>query len=122
MDTNLIAQSAAVPKMLELPFLPTSIWGISTGMSLILVLLACGMYYWYRSRIRSVIKDSEDAADLAAMKVQLESEIEQCKSWLNSNREELLRLDAERQEQERVRQELANFQIQVAEQHKKLMT
>lgn len=101
-------------------FLPTSLWGLATGMSLLIVLLSCGIYLWYRSRIKAAVKDSEDVADLAAEKVRLESEIEQCQNWLTSNREELLKLDAEKEEQERIRQELANFQIQTAEEQQKV--
>jgi len=101
-------------------YLPTSLWGLAAGMSLLLVLLACGIYLWYRSRIKAAIQDSEDVADLAAEKVRLESEIQQCDNWLNNNREELLKLDAEREEQERIRQELANFQIQTAEEQQKV--
>jgi len=98
-----------------IPFLPFPIWAIATGLSLILVMLACGMYLYYHKRFRNAIKDYEDVEDLAAKKVQLEAEVEQCKKWLDSNREELLRLDVERQEQERVRQDLANLEKKAAQ-------
>ena len=98
-----------------IPFLPFPIWAIATGLSLILVMLACGMYLYYHKRFRNAIKDYEDVEDLAAKKVQLEAEVEQCKKWLDSNREELLRLDVERQEQERVRQDLANLENKAAQ-------
>jgi len=99
---------------MEIPFLPTPIWAIATGLSLILVMLACGIYIWHRSRLKALVKDGEDVGDLAARKVQLESEINHCQDWLDRNREELLRLDVERQEQERVRQDLANLENQAA--------
>ncbi len=98
-----------------IPFLPFPIWAIATGLSLILVMLACGMYLYYHKRFRNAIEDYEDVEDLAAKKVQLEAEVEQCKKWLDSNREELLRLDVERQEQERVRQDLANLENKAAQ-------
>jgi len=100
---------------MEIPFLPTPIWAIATGLSLILVMLACGIYIWHRSRLKALVKDGEDVGDLAARKVQLESEINHCQDWLDRNREELLRLDVERQEQERVRQDLANLENQAAQ-------
>jgi len=44
--------------------------------------------------------DALSLADLAAQKNHLEAEIAQYQKWLQENREELLRKDAERQEQE----------------------
>lgn len=105
---------------IEIPFLPTSLWGLTTGISLILVLLACGMYAWYHKRFKAVLKDSEDVADLATKKVRLEAEINQCQDWLKNNREELLKLDAERKQQEELRQELTNLQIKVAQEQQKV--
>lgn len=105
---------------IEIPFLPTSLWGLTTGISLILVLLACGMYVWYNKRFKAVLKDSEDVADLATKKVRLEAEINQCQDWLNNNREELLKLDAERKQQEELRQELTNLQIKDAQEQQKV--
>ena len=67
-----------------IPFLPFPIWAIATGLSLILVMLACGMYLYYHKRFRNAIEDYEDVEDLAAKKVQLEAEVEQCKKWLDS--------------------------------------
>ena len=104
----------------EIPFLPTSIWGLATGLSLILVLLACGMYAWYHNRIKAVIKESENVADLATKKERLEAEINQCHDWLKNNREELLKLDAECKQQEELRQELANLQTRAAQEQQKV--
>ena len=117
MDIHLINHIplADLPQIIEMPFLPTPIWALATGLSLILVMLACGIYFWHRSRLKALVKDGEDAADLAARKVNLEAEVKQCQDWLNGNREELLRLDVERQEQERVRQDLANLENQAAQ-------
>jgi len=122
MINNILKQVFVADISLENPvsFLPGSVWGMATGLSLILVLLACGIYLWYRNRIKAAVKDSENVADLAAHKIQLESEIEQCVQWLNNNREELLKLDAERQEQERLRQELVTLQVQTAEEQQKV--
>ena len=55
-------------KSIEIPFLPTSLWGLTTGISLILVLLACGMYAWYQKRLKAVLKDAKDVADISARK------------------------------------------------------
>ncbi|HHT9130249.1 MAG TPA: hypothetical protein ACFYEC_05230, partial [Candidatus Brocadiaceae bacterium] len=89
----------------EIPFLPASIWALTTGLSLVLVLLACGMYVWYHNRFKAVLKDAEDMADLAAKKERLEAEIKQAQDWYTNVKEELLKKESEREEQERVRQE-----------------
>lgn len=105
---------------IEIPFLPTSIWGLMTGLSLILVLLACGMYAWYHKRFKTALKDSKDVADLAAEKEILEADIKQCRDWWDKNKEELQRLEAERQQQELLRQELANLQTKAAQEQQKV--
>ena len=117
MDINLLGQFpiADVSQIAGIPFLPTPIWSLAAGMSLVLVLLTSGMYFYYSKRFRNAIEDYDDIADLAAKKVQLDAEIRQCQNWLDDNREELLRLDVERQEQERVRQDLANLENQAAQ-------
>lgn len=107
-------------KSIEIPFLPTSLWVLTTGISLILVLLACGMYAWYHKRFKAVLNDSKDVADLAAKKEIFEAEIKQCQDWLNNNKEELLRLDAERKQQELLRQELANLETRAAQEQQKV--
>jgi len=117
MDINFINQFpiADVSQIAGIPFLPTPIWSLAAGTSLVLVLLTSGMYFYYSKRFRNAIEDYDDIADLAAKKVQLDAEINQCQKWLDENREELLRLDVERQEQERVRQDLANLENQAAQ-------
>lgn len=107
-------------KSIEIPFLPTSLWGLTTGLSLILVLLACGMYAWYQKRLKAILDGAEDVANLAAKKERLEAEINQCQDWLKNNREELLRLDAERKQQEELRQVLTNLLTNVAQEQQKV--
>jgi len=98
---------------------PFLIWAVVTGMSIILLIFASSIYFWYRSRVRALAKDSEDVAEFAAQKTLLEAEIEQCKGWLDSQKEELLRIEAERKHQEDLRQELANLATQLAEDRQK---
>ena len=96
-------------------YLSASIWAIVTATSLLLVLLALGIYLWYQNRLKAVIVTASSAADLAARKDQLESEIEQSLRWLENNKEELLKLEAERMQQEKDRQELASLQTELAQ-------
>lgn len=109
------APESVVAEPLLIPYLPTALWALVTGMSLVLVLVAFGIYLWYRKRVEAVIEDASTVANLAAQKGQLEAEIEQCRNWLKDNREELLKLDAERREQELLRQELARLQMESAQ-------
>lgn len=100
---------------MEIPFLPTPIWAIATGLSLILVMLACGIYLYFHKRFRYAIKDYEDIADLAAEKVQLEAEIKQCMKWLDENKDRLLESDAKIIELNKLEQELARLENQAAQ-------
>lgn len=101
-------------------YFSTSSWIISSSFSLIIVLLCCALYFWYKKRLRAILKDGLDIAELAQRKIQLEAEIDQATNWLSSNKEELLRLDAERQQQEIIRQDLSNLQIKAAEEQQKV--
>ena len=96
-------------------YLSASIWSIVTATSLLLVLLALGIYLWYRNRVKAVVEDASAVADLSARKDQLEAEIEQSLRWLENNREELLKRDAERIQQNKDRQELANLETELAQ-------
>lgn len=92
-----------------------TLWALSSAGSVVLVIAAIAIYDWYRRCLRVVSKDIVDVADLAAKKTQLESEVQQAIDWLQVNKDELLRLEAERQQQEVVRQELATLLGQTAE-------
>lgn len=70
-------------------YLSASIWAIITALSLILVIIAIGVYFWYRARVDALDKDEKTVAGLAAMKNKLDAEIEQSLRWLENNREEL---------------------------------
>jgi len=108
------------PSFVEIPLLPTSIWGITTGLSLVIVLVTTAMYFWYRQRIAAALGDEEAVATLAAKKQQLEAEVAQCQSYIFQSKEELLKLEAERQEQERLRMELSNLLTQSASEQQKV--
>ena len=101
-------------------YLSASIWSIVTAASLLMVLLAMGIYLWYRNRVKAVVEDASAVADLSARKDQLEAEIEQSLRWLENNREELLKRDAEREQQENDRQELKNLQTDLAQKEQKV--
>ena len=100
---------------MESQYLSATLWSTVTAISLLLVLLALGIYLWYRSRLKAVVEDGFAVADLSARKDQLEAEVEQSLRWLENNREELLKRDAERIQQENDRQELGKLQTELAQ-------
>jgi peptidoglycan hydrolase CwlO-like protein len=109
------AAGPSVVEPIQVPYLPTTIWVLATGLSLLIILVALGIYLWYRQRVQAVIEDASAVADLAAKKTQLEAEIEQCQNWLKGNKEELLQREAERQEQEIFRKELARLSMELVQ-------
>ena len=100
-------------------YLLTSIWSIVTAISLLLVLLALGIYLYYQKWLKVAIVPMSSIVDLSARKDQLEAEIEQSLRWLENNREDLLKRDAERIQQEKDRQELVNLQTELAQKEEK---
>jgi len=100
-------------------YLSASLWIFVTTFGLVIVLLALFAYLWYRSRVKAVGIEVSSVANLAAEKDQLEAEIAQCRKWLENNKEDLLKLDAERKQQEMLRQELADQQTKVAQEEQK---
>lgn len=87
---------------------------IATVLVLVLLGLNLALFWYYRRRLAAAVGDSQSLADLAAQRDQLFSERDQLLGWMDQNREELLKKDAERQEQERLRLELANLQQDLA--------
>ena len=106
--------------MNEVLWMPTVLWGIATGFSLIIILLALGMYLWYQKRTAAVIEDASSVAELAAKREQLEADISQARQWRRDNNEELQKIDAERKLQEMLRQELVNTQMQLVQDEQKV--
>jgi len=92
---------------------------ISVSVVLILVGLLVALYWYYQGRLRAVTGDAKDIASLAAARDQYQAEIEQAKAWQSQAREELLRLDAEREAQERLRMELAQAEMAASEAEQK---
>jgi len=82
--------------MFGFQYLPASLWVIITGISLILVIISLGVYFWYRARVNAFGKDERTIADLVAEKTILDAEIEQCLKYRDRNKEELLQIEAER--------------------------
>jgi len=106
--------------MFGFQYLPASLWVIITGISLILVIISLGVYFWYRARTGAFNEAEKTVAGLAAKENILEAEIKQCRKWLDINREELLKLDDQRKQQLALEHELANQQTQLAQKEQKV--
>ena len=84
-----------------IPFLPTAIWILTSALVIILVLISLAHYFYYQRRLKALVEDGTTAADLAAKKEILQSDVEAIRDWLDKQRDELNRIKAEREEQER---------------------
>ena len=92
------------------------ILAFSVAIAIVFVLsgLLIGVYAYYRRRLSAAVEDAGDAADLAAFRDQCRAEVAQAQEWMSAQREELLKLEAEREAQERLRLELNEAEIQTA--------
>jgi hypothetical protein len=86
-----------------IPFLPTTIWIFAAALAIILVLFSFAHYLYYQRRMKALIEDSVNAAELAAKKENLQADVNELRNWLDKQRDELNRVKAEREEQERLR-------------------
>ncbi len=88
---------------ITIPFLPTTIWIFAAALAIILVLLSLTHYLYYQRRMKALVEDGISAAELAAKKENLQADVKELRNWLDIQRDELNRVKAEREEQERLR-------------------
>ena len=112
-----IAQAAepVVAELSQISYFPVTLWALVTGLSLVIVIVVLCTYLFYQQFLKAFGHDALSLADLAAQKVQREAEIEQCQIWLKDNREELLKQDAQRREQELLLLDLKRLQMECAQ-------
>ena len=101
--------------MFGFQYLPASLWVIITGISLILVIISLGVYFWYRARVDALNNGEKTVASLAARENILKAEIEQSLKYRDRVQEELLKLENQRQEQLKLEGELAELQTKLAQ-------
>jgi len=109
--------------MNSLQILPTTLWIIAAATSIMIVLLAVLMHLFYRKRMEAMEPLNVDVGDLINQKQQLEADIDAIKDWIANQKDELLRLEAERKEQEIIRAEIQRLEqeaTQKDEDNKKL--
>jgi len=97
-----------------LPYFPASLWVLSAGVTIILLLVVFGYYVYWRKREAALLEGVADAAELAAKKQILQADMEAIRQWMDYQKAELERLSAEREAQELVRAHLADLEQQCA--------
>ncbi|WP_319526673.1 hypothetical protein [uncultured Desulfosarcina sp.] len=102
-----------------IPFLPTGLWLFAAGLTVILVLLCFSHFLYYRRRLQAVVDEGKASADLAAERTQKQADVDALRAWIDSQQDELNRLRAEREEQERLRAHLDNLSQQATLQDQK---
>ena len=112
-----IAQAAepVVEELSQMSYFPVTLWALVTGLSLVIVIVVLCTYLFYQKFLKALGHDALSLAELAAQKDQLNAEIAQCQMWLNDNREELLKQDAQRREQELLLLDLKRLQMECAQ-------
>ena len=96
--------------MNSLQIIPTSLWAIAAATCIMIVLLALFMNLFYRKRMQAMEPLNIDVGDLINQKQQLESDIDSIKDWIANQKDELIRLEAERKEQEIIRAEIQRLE------------
>lgn len=91
-------------------FFPATLWLLAAALTVTVLLLFFFMHIYWRRRQQAFLRDGVDAADLATRKQQAEADTKALREWMDRQKDELLRLTSEREEQERVRAELTDLE------------
>jgi len=95
-------------------YLHTGSWVLAASISIITLLVFFGYYLYQRNRMRALVKDARNAAELASMVDLLDARRQELIQWMQDQQSELERLSAERQEQEIIRAELQRVEQECA--------
>ena len=96
--------------MSSLQMIPISLWIIAAATCIIIILLTLSMNLFYRKRLQVMEPLNTDVGDLINQKQQLEADIDSIKDWIANQKDELIRLEAERKEQEIIRSEIQRLE------------
>jgi len=91
-------------------FFNATLWLLAAAIVVAVLLIFFFIFFFWKKRQQSFLKDADDASSMAARKQQLASDEKALREWIDRQKEELLRLTAEREEQERVRNELTDLE------------
>jgi predicted nucleic acid-binding Zn-ribbon protein len=91
-------------------FFPATLWLLTAALTVTVLLVFFFMSIYWRRRQNAFLQDGSEAADLAARKQQAEADVKALREWIDRQKDELLRMTAEREEQERIRAELTDLE------------
>lgn len=95
--------------------LPTGLWLFASALVVLVLLITFGFHIYQRRRFLAGAEDLANVADLASRKETLQSDVTAIKEWMAEQRESILQLTAEREEQEALRAELARARQSLTE-------
>jgi len=98
----------------SLPFLPLGLWLFATAGCILILVLVFGMFWYWRQRFQSALIDSRHVAELASRKEQLQADVTELRNWITEQKNELLRLKSDREEQEQIGKEITRLQDECA--------
>ena len=102
--------------------LPSGLWILAQSLVILIMLIVLGYHLYFKQRSRALLSDAADVTDLAAKKQMLEAEKNELSLWLSEQNQNILKLKGEREEQERLRTEIANLKEACAEKEQELAT
>jgi len=96
-------------------YLPVGLWLLAAALTILILLVVFGYHWAYRKRVEATLGPGlKDIGSLEAAKEQLQADVKELRAWIANQKDELLKLEAERQEQEEIRVELARLQQECA--------
>ena len=101
--------------MNTLQMMPTSIWALASATIIMIVLITLVLNLYYRKRLQAIGPLNSDIGDLVNQKQQLETDIDSIRDWISTQNDEILRLKAEREEQEITRAELLRLEQEASQ-------
>lgn len=97
------------------PYLPAGLWVAASSCLVLLLLIVFGYHLYQRSRMKALAADSLTVGQLAARRDALAAEAAQLRQWLQEQKPEALKMEAERHQQELCRVDLAMLQKEIDE-------
>lgn len=92
--------------------MPAVLWIMAAALTILILVIVFGYYVHWRHREKAMVRDSETVANLSAERQRLMADNDELQKSINNYKDELLQLEAERKEQEQLREELAQLENQ----------
>jgi|GEM_PF-5239087 len=95
--------------------LPMGLWLFASALAVLILLIIFGFHIYQRRRFLAGENDLTEIADLASRKETLQADVTVLKEWIAEQRNNLMQLTAEREEQQALRAEVARAGQSLAE-------